>query len=172
MILIHTALLCEAQAFIEEYKLSKINSKIYKNNDLIVLISGIGKENTIFSLDYIFLNYNIDKAFNIGIAGINNTDIDIGNLFCTNHKLTNIEQLELITVDKVQTDSNKHANTLLYDMEAKYFELISLNYLNKDSIFIFKTVSDYLNSDILKKDYIKSLIKKNIGDIKEYIGDR
>ena len=59
MILIHTALLCEAQTFIEEYKLKKINSKIYRNDKVILLISGIGKENTISSLDYMFLNYGL-----------------------------------------------------------------------------------------------------------------
>ena len=169
MTLIHTALLCEAQTFIEEYKLKKVNSKIYKNDNLIVLISGIGKENIMSSLDYMFLNYNIDKAFNIGIAGVNNISINIGDIFCTNHKLTDIKYLDLITVDKAQTNLNTNDNTVLYDMEAKYFEKIALSYLNKGNIFIFKIVSDHVNSEILKKDYIKLLIIKNLKVLKEYI---
>ena len=168
MILIHTALLCEAQTFIEEYKLEKINSKIYKNDKIILLISGIGKENTISTLDYMFLNYSISKAFNIGIAGVNNTNVSIGNLFCTNHKLSNIKYLELITIDKVQTKSEID-NIILYDMEARYFEEIASNYLDKNDVFIFKIVSDYLSSEILNKDYIKSLIKNNLKSIKDYI---
>jgi len=169
MILIHTALLCEAQTFIEEYKLEKINTKIYKNNKIILLISGIGKENTISTLDYMFLHYNITKALNIGIAGANDLSINIGDLFCTNHNLLNIKYLDLITVDKVQTNSENNDNIILYDMEAKYFKNISLNYVDKDKIFIFKVVSDYLDSEILKKDYIKSLIKKNLKKLKPYI---
>jgi len=47
MILIHTALRCEAQTFIEYYKLKKLNSKIYLNDEIAVLISSIGKQNTI-----------------------------------------------------------------------------------------------------------------------------
>ena len=169
MILIHTALLCEAQTFIEEYKLKKINSKIYKNDKLIILVSGIGKENTILTLDYMFLNYSITKAFNIGIAGTNDLSINIGDVFCTNHKLLNIKYLDLLTVDKVQTQSNTNNTSILYDMEAKYFENIASSYLIYDNIYIFKIVSDHLNSKILKKDHIKSLIKKNLKQISKYI---
>ncbi len=168
MILIHTALLCEAQSFIEFYKLKKVNSKIYKNDDIVVLISGVGKENTISTLDLMFLNYDIKKAINIGVAGCNDTNIKIGKLFCTNHTLKDINNLPLKTVNKPQTISDTK-NRILYDMEGKYFRDIASNYLNHDDIFIFKIVSDYLNSEILKKDYIKSLIKKNLKEIKEYI---
>ena len=170
MVLIHTALLCEAQSFIEEYKLKKINSKIYKNDKIIILVSGIGKENTISSLNYMFLNYNITKAFNIGIAGVNNKSISIGQLACTNHRLEDIYYLKLITVDKVQINTDIYNETLLYDMEAKYFNNIVSNHLNKDNIYIFKIVSDYLSPKILKKDYIKSLIKDKLKKIQVYIG--
>ena len=72
MILIYCALLCEAQSFIEYFRLKKINStpKIYANDNIINCIGGVGKENTQNSLNYIFKNYKISKAFNIGIAGI------------------------------------------------------------------------------------------------------
>ncbi|MGK0256305.1 MAG: nucleoside phosphorylase [Arcobacteraceae bacterium] len=159
MILIHTALLCEAQSFIEYYKLKKVNSKIYTNGELVILISGIGKQNTISTLEDIFLNYNITKALNIGIAGCNNTKIQIGNLYCTNQILKEIPTLALITNDEITTDSTSK-DTTLYDMEAKYFHTISLEHLKADDIFIFKIVSDYLSCEILQKDYIKSLITK------------
>ena len=161
MILIHTALLCEAQSFIEHYKLKKTNSspKIYKNETLLVCISGIGAEKTDLALEYIYENYSIHKAFNIGIAGCNNRTISIGSLYCTNHILDGIDSLPLITSDTVVTKSLEKKTTL-YDMEAQYFLEKSLKYLEKKNIYIFKIVSDYLSKEILSKDYIKRLITK------------
>jgi len=161
MILIHTALLCEAQSFIEKYKLKKINSspKVYANDIFIICISGIGKENTLKSLDYIFNNYTITKAFNIGIAGCNNSKIPIGNLYSTNKKLQDIETLPLVTLDEIVTNSDLEETTL-YDMEAEYFYHITQKYLDTKEIFIFKIVSDHLSSKILEKDIIKNMISK------------
>lgn len=161
MILIHTALLCEAQTFIEYYKLKKIHStpKIYANDEMIICISGIKAKNTLSSLDYVYSNFNITKAFNIGVAGCNNSNIKIGNLYCTNQRVKEIETLPLITSDTVVTSSNALA-TSLYDMEAKFFYEQSQNYLKKEDIFIFKIVSDHLSSKILQKDFIKNLISK------------
>tara|TARA_B110000046_G_scaffold184997_1_gene225155 strand:+ start:2665 stop:3171 length:507 start_codon:yes stop_codon:yes gene_type:complete len=159
MILIHTALLCEAQSFIEYYKLKIVNSSIYINDDIVILISGIGKQNTISSMHDVFLNYSITKAFNIGIAGCNDTKIKIGSLYCTNQVLREIPSLPLLSKDAVTIDSLVQISTL-YDMEAKYFHEISLEHLNPDNIFIFKIVSDYLSCEILPKDYIKSLISQ------------
>jgi len=159
MILIHTALLCEAQSFIEYYKLKKLNSKIYLNDEIAILISGIGKQNTISTLDYMFINYNITKALNIGIAGCNDTSKSIGSLYCTNHQIPNIPFLPLITNDTVSTESSCNTPTL-YDMEAKYFQDISTQHLPIDSIFVFKIISDYLSDEKLNKDYVKNLIAK------------
>lgn len=161
MILIHTALLCEAQSFIEYYKLKKTNSypKIYANDSLIICISGVGEENTIKALEYVFKNYKITKAFNIGIASCNDTNITIGSLFCTNQKLQEIQTLPLITSNIAVTNSQEKQTTL-FDMEGSFFENICLNYLTKENIFIFKVVSDYLNDEILPKDFVKSLIHK------------
>lgn len=161
MILIHTALLCEAQTFIEYYKLKKVNSspKIYANDEIVVCISGVKSKNTLSSLDYLYSNFNITKAINIGIAGCNNTNIKIGNLYCTNQKIKELENLPLITSDTVVTSSNALA-TSLYDMEGEYFHQISQKHLKEENIFIFKIVSDHLSSQILKKDFIKNLIAK------------
>jgi len=163
MILIHTALLCEAQSFIEVLKLKKVNSspKIYLNDSYILVISGIGKENTSIALKYILEKYDIEKAFNIGVAGCNDKDIEIGSLFCTNGNLDNINYLQLKTVDMPQTISDIIEPTL-YDMEGNYFlEYLSSKLKNKD-LFILKVVSDYLDDTILVKDDIKALIKKQM----------
>ena len=175
MILIHTALLCEAQSFIEHYKLKKINSnpKIYSNENLLIVISGIGKENTINSLTYIFNNYIISKAFNIGIAGCNDLKVPISTLFCTNKIIKNIEYTKLISVDSPKIAENtileQSKEKILYDMEGNYFFDYIASKLDLKDIYIFKIISDHLDEKILPKDYIKLLIKKNIITINKYI---
>ena len=161
MVLIHTALLCEAQSFIEHYKLQKINSspKMYTNDTIVVCISGVGEENTTKSLNYIFQNFTIQKAFNIGIAGCNKTNIAIGTLYCTNQKLQEIPFINLITQEMVTTTSTLDKPTL-YDMEARHFYTIVSQHLQKEKIYIFKIVSDYLSAVQLKKDFVKALIAK------------
>ena len=165
LILIHTALLCEAQAFIEYYKLDTVLKKqIYKNDTIVVLITGIGKEH-IFKLDLAFQTYSIKKAFNVGIAGCNDTNIEVGSLHSSTHE---IEKLPLKTVDIPQIIDDTDIPTM-YDMEGSYFYDICKNYLNKESIHIFKVISDHLDDTILPKDTIKNMIQKNIKKIDEYI---
>ncbi len=175
MILIHTALLCEAQSFIEYYKLKKTNSnpKIYSNDKIVLIITGVGKDNTLNGLNYIFKNFKILKAVNIGIAGCNNSDTPIGKLFCTNHNLEDIECCILKTVDNPTIAATANIsiieNTTLYDMEGDYFLDYTLSKLSLNDIYIFKIVSDYLEDKILPKDYIKSIINKQKEQIIKYI---
>lgn len=170
MTLIHTALLSEAQTFIEKCKLQKVNSqpKIYTSEKIIVLIGGIGKENTYSSLAYTFENYAITKALNIGIAGCSDTTIEIGELFCTNRKLDDIKFMKCKTVDVPQLPSNVTLNTL-YDMEASYFLGIVQKYLDEKDIYIFKIVSDHLDSTIPKKDFVKKLINDKFTQTSKYL---
>ena len=168
MTLIHTALLSEAQYLIEYLKLTLVqkNPKIYKNNTIVLVVSGIGKENTLKSLEIVFKSYDISKAINIGIAGCNNFFINIGELFCTNQELIDINYLNLITVDTPVSSCNSKS-TVLYDMEGRYFKEYALKY-TKD-IYIFKVVSDHLEDTIPSKEFVKQLIKKNIKSISQWV---
>ncbi len=170
MILIHTALLSEAQTFLEKYKLQKVNSqpKIYASENMIVLIGGIGKENTHNSLEFIFENYTITKALNVGIAGCSNISVEIGELFCTNKQLEDIKSMDCKTVDSPQLPSNTTPNTL-YDMEASYFLEIVQKYLYEKDIYVFKIVSDHLDSTIPTKDFVKKLINDKFTQISKYL---
>ena len=169
-VLIHTALLCEAQYLINFYKLkqdgSVQNSKIYSNDEIVIIVSGIGKKNVNKSLNYIFENYSISKAINLGIAGCSDGSVKIGTLFCTNRLLPQINFASLTTVDEPLED-DEGLDTLLVDMEAKYFKEICLNYTN--NIFVFKVVSDYLDITIPKKEFVIELIKNSFSKWKKYI---
>jgi len=170
MTLIHTALQSEAQSIIEKYKLKLLlnyNLKIYSNDKVVLLISGMGKVKTLESLEIVFAKFKIQKAINIGISGCSDKNIAIGSLFCTNQKLTDIKHIALKTVDTPQTA--KKIKSLLFDMEGKYFEEYALRFLDKRDIYIFKVVSDYLDDTIPSKEFVKQLINKNIKSIEKWI---
>jgi nucleoside phosphorylase len=169
-VLIHTALQPEAQYLINFYKLKQISSvqnfKLFYNDNIILVVSGMGKKNTIDSLDFVFKNYQISKAINIGIAGCSDNSIKIGTLFCTNRLLPNINFAAITTVDE-PLDSDEELETLLVDMESSHFKTACLKHI-KD-IYIFKVVSDYLDTTIPKKSFVIELIQNSFNDWKKYI---
>ena len=168
--LLHFALLSEAIYFIEKYKAIKINStpKIYKSKDFYILIGGVGKAKTKNSLEYFLANFEVKKAFNIGIAAINSKKVEVGELFCTTHNLPHIKYAPLITSTAPVTTSTKKELTL-YDMEGEIFFNILQKKLSKEDIYIFKVVSDYLENKILPKAFIKSLFIKRFKEIDYYL---
>ncbi|VAY87466.1 hypothetical protein MNB_ARC-1_397 [hydrothermal vent metagenome] len=170
MTLVHTALLSEGQSIIEYFKLNLIgkNPTLYSNNKVLLLVGGIGIKRTKKTLEYVFDNHiQITKAINIGIAGCSDVNIKIGQLFITNKILKNINHMKLHTVKKAKTGYSNYK--ALYDMEGSVFNITALQYLEKENIYIFKIVSDYLNSTIPKKEVIKQLIKSNLQSIVKWI---
>ncbi len=173
--LIYCALLCEAQALIDFLKLTqKSFEKLPKGNKLFVdkdekyllIVSGIGKENCQKSLNFIYENFEIQKAINIGTAGCCDNSIKLGTLFCTNRLLTNINYACITTVHTA-LDTDENLTTLLVDMEAKYFKEISKRYC--DEIYIFKVVSDYLDIEIPKKSFVIDIIQNSLYLWKKYL---
>lgn len=173
--LIHTALLCEAQSLINFFKLEIDTtvknlpkySKLYSNNELILIVSGIGKENTIQALIFIFETFEIKKAINLGIAGCGDSSIKIGTLFCTNKLLPNINFAAITTVDK-PLECDSELETLLVDMEAKYFIQVSKEYKISNT-YIFKVISDHLDLEIPKKAFVIELMQNSFEKWKIYI---
>jgi nucleoside phosphorylase len=174
--LIYTALLPEAQPLINFLKLIQDTSvqnlpngaKLFKDKDdkYLLIVSGIGKNNCEKSLDFVYKNYDIEKAINIGIAGCSDSSVKIGTFFCTNRLLFGINFASLTTVDEA-LESDENLETLLVDMEAKYFCEVSKKYC-KD-IFVFKVVSDYLEIQIPKKTFVIELIENCKDKWKRYI---
>jgi len=174
--LIYTALLSEAQSLINFLKLKQDNSvqnipngnKLYSDEDdkYLLIVSGIGKNNCLKSLNFIYENFEIKKAINIGIAGCSDGSVKIGTLFCTNKLLFGINFASITTVDTpLETDEN--LETLLVDMEAKYFEQISKKYC--DDIYTFKGVSDYLEIKIPEESFVIDLIQNSLDKWKKYL---
>ncbi|MCP4970976.1 MAG: 5'-methylthioadenosine/S-adenosylhomocysteine nucleosidase [Arcobacter sp.] len=174
--LIYTALLPEAQSLINFLKLKQDSNvqdlpngnKLFtdENNEYILIVSGIGKENCEKSLNFVYKNYKIKKAINIGIAGCSDASIKIGTLFCTNRLLPNINFASITTVDTA-LESDENLETILVDMESSYFQEISKKYCN--NIYTFKVVSDYLEINIPKKDFVIKLIQGSLEKWKKYL---
>lgn len=176
MTLIQTALLPEAQPLINFLKLKQDKSiqNLPKGNKLFIdedkkyllIVSGIGKDNCKKSLAFIYENYKIEKAINIGIAGCSDAKIKVGTLFCTNRLLANINFAPITTVD-IPLESDEDLETLLVDMEAKYFLEISKQ--NCKDIYCFKVVSDHLDIEIPKKSFVIEIIQNSLDKWKKYL---
>lgn len=169
-ILIHTALLCEAQPFIQTLKLIKNKTvpNVYENETHVLIVSGIGKTATFQALETIFKEYVIHKAFNIGIAGCQDESIAIGTLCCSTHHLNMVLFTTLSTSDTVIEDKKKIKTTLV-DMESHYFMQMCQEHLPKEEIYCFKVVSDYLSATIPSKQFVTSIIQQNIFKLKEIL---
>jgi len=166
MILIHTAFFAEAKVIIEHFKLQCLQTKpykIYKKDNIILAICGMGAKNTLH-VEGIFKDYNIKKAINIGIAGCKNSDIEIGTLACTTHRFKNIPFLDITSFDK-PLNNTKNLDTMLVDMEAETFLHVSQKILHVEDIYIFKIISDHLDTKIPKKEFVWKIIDKNLKNI-------
>ncbi|MFK5880724.1 MAG: nucleoside phosphorylase [Sulfurospirillum sp.] len=168
--LIHTALFAEAKAIIEHFKMRCLQKKpyrIYTKDTIMLIVSGMGAKNVIH-VEAVFERFKVRKAINIGIAGCKNTDIKIGSVFCVNQKLRDINFADITSVLKPLNDQAK-LNTTLVDMEAKSFLQICNKELHSGSIFVFKVVSDYLDTTIPKKEFVEELIKQSIKKWERYV---
>jgi purine nucleoside permease len=167
--LIHTAFFAEAKPIIEHLKLQCTQSKPYKmyqRDDIVLIVSGMGAKNTLHVRD-IFETYEIKKAINIGIAGCVNTSIEIGSLVCTTHQF---DAMLFETISSVDTpcEDKDNLTTTLVDMESETFLHASKEFLHVEDIYIFKIVSDHLDSTIPKKEFVWEIIGKNVKSIVEH----
>lgn len=164
--LIHCALLAEAKPIIGHFKLKKLQQNTYVNKDILLVVSGMGLENTKQVLGAILQEYSFKKAINIGIAGCIDKNLSIGSLFCTNKKLEDIPFETLTSFEKPVTCKEDVKSTLV-DMEAEAF--LHVSSLHVKDIYVFKVVSDYLSDKIPTKAFVNSLIQKNIKRIEKYV---
>ncbi len=173
MIYIHTALKSEAQAFVDKFKLKKNEFNhftIFSNENIILIISGVGIINTNKSLKELINNFNISKddvILNIGICGSNKKYkigelIEIGNIYYKNN-IYIIDKKINTTITCLENECNQNIYEIV-DMEsfAFYEQTKSLN-----NVRMFKVVSDHFEPSTITKDKTKSLIFNKLGEIIE-----
>ncbi|MCK9492390.1 MAG: hypothetical protein M0Q24_09875 [Sulfurimonas sp.] len=148
MIYVICALKCEAQAFIDKYKLDKS-----KKNELIaIIVSGVGKQNMQDATSRVVLEMQSnDIILNVGICGANES-FEIGELVdASEHRLT--------CVDNEVSQSDVYT---LVDMESDGFLKATKDVKNS---YIFKIVSDHFQPKSITKEFAKSLVFNAIDDI-------
>lgn len=162
-ILIHTTTLVEAQPIIDSFNLKELNEPqkniIYSNEDILLIISGTSKEKILESLNYIFNNYDISKAFDLSIASCSDGSIALGTLFCTNRFVNGVNFANITTVEEaLETDEN--LETLLVDKQASFFKDTCKE--NIKDFYILKIVSDYFDEQEPTEEEIFKLINNSI----------
>ena len=187
MIFILTALKTEADPLIDYFKLQKKQGKpfsIYTNQNITLIISGIGNINASIATTYLltkFGNSNNDKIYNIGICGSKNPSDSIGELYTikkiidqATHKVIHlaiqsiIKQENITTYPTPQNNPNK-VKTNLVDMESFGFYSSAKLFLPRENIIIIKIVSDKIDDTILSKNIIYSLIKNKINKVESLL---
>ncbi len=151
MIYILVALKCEAQAFVEKFKL--VSNK--QNENLSVVISGVGNENMKKTASKIVSKMRDDDTIiNVGVCGAEKK-YKIGELL-------DDRDVVLSCVDH-EVDYKKHEAV---DMESSGFKEATKDVKNS---YIFKVVSDHFEPKSVTKDLAKKLIYKRIDEIMEKI---
>lgn len=169
-ILIHTTSVAEATPIINFFDLKRLDDskvdELYSNEDILLIVSGVSKEKIKESLNHIFKNYTISKAFDLSIASCSDGSIALGTLFCTNKLIFGLNFANITTVEE-ELESDENLETLLVDKQATYFKDICKQ--NIDDFYILKIVSDYFDEDKPKDEKIFELINNSIKKWKNLI---
>lgn len=158
--LIHTTKIIEAKAIIDFFGLEEIKKNhTYSNKKIVLIISGISKKEIFESLEYVFTNFKINKAINIGIASCCDSSIKIGTLFCTNRLIFGLNFANIKTIEK-KSYNNEEFQSYLIDKERNFFKELCEVYI-KD-FYMLKIVSDYFDDEKLDDKKYFELISNSI----------
>ena len=188
-ILFLTALKVEADPIISHFELVKDNvSNIYSNNNFFLFIVGVGYKKVGERLNSFIFNYNqwdTTTIVNIGIAGGNQNDTELGNIYRINSILdkcsgrtyfpdillkSNINEIGLTTVLNPISDRPIEQRGLV-DMEASAIYEFMSNYIPPHRICFLKIVSDYMDISQIKSIKVNSLIKNQMSKILLFINN-
>lgn len=167
MLTIVTALLCEARPLISDFNLKKVPEShpypIYRNDELNLVISGIGKIASASATAYVHaLNGSCNHSawLNIGLAGHSDYELETGFLAikiidqsCHQSWYPSIifepscQTGMLITVDQV---GKKYHPNYGVDMEASGFYATACRFTTSELVQCFKVVSDNPQTPVRK----------------------
>lgn len=194
MIFIVTALMIEAAPIIEHFKLKKDMSShsfpIYKNNEIILIIGGVGKVKSAMAVVYLFSVYGVSEKhilLNIGFCGTNDTRYDLGNLVMI-HKISDMDTgrdyypdifcikgfaREAICCCSKPVDEKalELKKSIFCDMESAGIMEASKKFIYAHQVLILKIISDYLSPENLDKETLQNYLRNHIVSIEQIISD-
>lgn len=167
MLTIVIALLCEAKPIISKYKLKNITGdhpyQIYQNNDLSLIVSGVGKAASASATGYahaITASPPYSAWLNIGLAGHSNLEIGKGFLVNKIHDYSSKQtwfppqvfdlsfpSSGLMTVDRPDSEYKNKGGV---DMEASGFYSTASRFTSGELVQCYKVVSDNPQSPFKK----------------------
>lgn len=71
----------EAQGVIEKFKLQRIDSDLFKNEELVLILTGEGPFEAAIKTSLMLGKYPITKVINLGIAGALNSELKVGEIY-------------------------------------------------------------------------------------------
>jgi len=192
VIFIITALMAEAAPIIEHFKLKKdiTNNtyQLYRNYDIVLIISGVGKIKSAMAATYLFSTYNSKERnflINIGFCGTNSSKYRLGTPLLI-HKITdvdtNYDYYPDIFIDStlprealycyskpVKKENINTKEDIFCDMESSGIMEVSKKFTYSHEVVIIKIISDYLSIENLNHEILKNYIKDNILYIEQII---
>ena len=177
MLYIITALKSEAQAYVDKYRLSKSklgNFVLFSNEDMFLLVSGMGVLNARLATQALINQYDItddDTYLNVGICGASReyeigSLLEIGSISYDGIYYTFKDSIEEISCVDEEISENSYT---IVDMESYGFYDAVIHNPAIKNFFIFKVVSDHFEPHKVTKDRTKKLISKNIDVINTLI---
>ncbi|MCA0430646.1 MAG: hypothetical protein LCH32_09105 [Bacteroidetes bacterium] len=178
------ALQQEAKPFIETLNVKQIyqqkNIKLYKSDEVFVLITGIGCMASATAVGWFLAQYKNVILWNIGCAA---STANVGSwqrVICVKQdnnifypEIVSKSKLKLNTLNTVNTVINnsqlKHFNDELVDMEGIGFATAALTFINSNQIQLLKWISDNGNINFYKdKAWINAYVQR-INEVIELI---
>lgn len=179
----------EAQPFINKLHLKKdltcTKFQIFKNTEITLLISGVGKIKSVVALTYLLSKTDIspeDLLINIGICGCKDKTVALGSIFLCNKIIDNdtkhtfypdiifkhnFNESSIETTSLLDNNPKKFSGNLI-DMESSGIYEAASTFLQPHQIFFIKIVSDHLNTSKITKDNISKLISNSSNKIIEW----
>ncbi len=193
MIYISVSMYIEAQPFVKKLNLKKDfrfkKFEVFKSNEVILIITGVGKIKSAIALTYLFSKYEIkssDLFINIGVAGSIDKNILIVSLFICNKIIDNdknktfypdmilkhpFKETSIETFSSIVDKSNLNIKGILIDMEAAGLYQAALVFMEPHQIIFIKIVSDYLDTKDLTIKHISNLVDEKSLQIIRFIND-
>ncbi len=187
MIRMVTALHNEAKPLVDFYHLKPAANhpyKIYKNGQIFLIVSGVGKKNVSAAAAYLhdYSGKNRNSGWlNIGIGGHSVRNLGEGVIV---HKITDQATREswfpprilqtdcpsesVLTVEKVEL---KYRDHFIYDMEASGFYEAASSFATSEIVQCFKIISDNLNTSSQKVSgaLVRGLVAQNLNSINSIV---
>lgn len=177
--IITCALLFEAKPLIEKYSLKPISNKpfsIFANDDISLIVTGVGKHNMTVATSYILgLKGTSHAVINFGIAG--SFSLEIGHLMMPSYIKYEMKRhylsfafkprLTLSPLVSVDSPASNIEHGFCVDMEAFSFYETAKRFVPLELIGIIKHISDqgaYHHEELGKKK-LRSQIQSNLNQI-------